>query len=53
MEDGGSIVSRCQQGRDGRTPFEGLHGKKPSQEFVPFGGESVSETDSQQNPRTE
>ena len=23
--------------RDGRTPFERLHGKKPTQEFVPFG----------------
>ena len=24
-------------GRDGQTPFERLHGKKPIQEFVPFG----------------
>ena len=24
-------------GRDGKTPFERLHGKKPTQEFVPFG----------------
>ena len=29
--------ARFQQGRDGRTPFERLHGKKPTQEFVPFG----------------
>ena len=33
----GSILSRCQKGRDGRTPSERLHGKKPTQEFVPFG----------------
>ena len=25
------------KGRDGKTPFETLHGKKPTQEFVPFG----------------
>ena len=24
------------EGRDGRTPFERLHGKKPTQQFVPF-----------------
>ena len=28
------ILSRCQKGRDGKTPFERLHGKKPTQEFV-------------------
>ena len=33
----GSILFRCQKGRDGRTPFERLHGKKPTQGFVPFG----------------
>ena len=37
VEHAGSILSRCQKGRDGRTPFERLHGKKPTQEFVPFG----------------
>ena len=37
VEHAGSNVSRCQKGRDGRTPFERLHGKKPTQEFVPFG----------------
>ena len=37
VEHGGCILSRCQKGRDGRTPFERLHGKKPTQEFVPFG----------------
>ena len=30
-------LSRCQKGRDGKTPFERMHGKKPTQEFVPFG----------------
>ena len=29
----GSILSRCQKGRDGRTPFERLRG-------VPFAGET-------------
>ena len=34
----GSIRTiKCQKGRDGRTPSERQHGKKPSQEFVPFG----------------
>ena len=37
MEHAGSILSRCQKGRDGRTPFERFHGKKPTQEFVLFG----------------
>ena len=37
VERVGCILSRCQTGRDGRTPFERLHGKKPTQEFVPFG----------------
>ena len=37
VEHAGCILSRCQKGRDGRTPFEILHGKKPTQEFVPFG----------------
>ena len=37
VEHAGGIVSRCQKGRDGRTPFERLQGKKPTQEFVPFG----------------
>ena len=40
VERAGSILSRCQSGRDGRTPSERLHGKKLTQEFVPF-GESV------------
>ena len=37
VEHAGCILSRCQKGRDGRTPFERLHGKKPPREFVPFG----------------
>ena len=37
VEHAGCILSKCQKGRDGRTPFERLHGKKPTQEFVPFG----------------
>ena len=37
VEHAGCILSRCQKGRDGKTPFERMHGKKPPQEFVPFG----------------
>ena len=37
VEHAGCILSRCQKGRDGKTPSERLHGKKPTQEFVPFG----------------
>ena len=37
VEHAGSILSRCQKGRDGRTPFERLHGKKPTQKIVPSG----------------
>ena len=37
VEHAGCILSRCQKGRDGKTPFERLHGKKPTQEFVRFG----------------
>ena len=52
----GSILSRCQKGRDGRTPFERLHGKKPIQEFVPFGEKVLarpisSEPLNRMNPR--
>ena len=38
VEHAGSILSRCQKGRDGRTPFEILYGEKPSQQFVPYSG---------------
>ena len=31
VEHVGSILSRCQKGRDGRPPLETLHGKKSSQ----------------------
>ena len=37
VEHAGCILSRCQKVRDGKTPFERLHGKRPTQEFVPFG----------------
>ena len=37
VEHAVSILSRCQKGRHGRTPYERLHGKKHAQEFVPFG----------------
>ena len=37
VEHAGCIWSRCQKGRDGRTPLERLRGKKPAQEIVPFG----------------
>ena len=37
VEHAGCLLSRCQKGRDGKTPFERLHGKRSTQEFVPFG----------------
>ena len=37
VEHPGCILSRCQKGLDGKTPFERLLGKRPTQEFVPFG----------------
>ena len=37
VEHAGCILSRCEKGRDGRTPLKRLHGKKQTQEFVPFG----------------
>ena len=56
VEHAGSILSRCQRGRDGRTPSERLHGKKPTQEFVPFGEKVLarpisSEPLNRMNPR--
>ena len=52
----GGILSRCQKGRDGRTQFERLHGKKHTQEFVPFGDKVLarpisSEPLNRKNPR--
>ena len=32
------------KGRDGKTPYERLHGKKPTQEFVPFGEKVLART---------
>ena len=37
VEHAGCILSRCQKGRDEKTPFKRLHGKKPTRKFVPFG----------------
>ena len=37
VEHAGCILSRCQKGRDVRTPLERLHCQKPTREFVPFG----------------
>ena len=34
VEHAVNILSRCQKGRDGRTPCERLHGTRPHQEFV-------------------
>ena len=44
VEHAGCILSRCQKGRDGKTPFERLHGKRPTQEFVPFGEKVLAGT---------
>ena len=56
VEHAVSIFSRCQKRRDGRTPFDRLHGKKPTQEFVPFGEKVLarpmpSEPLNRMNPR--
>ena len=56
VEHAGSILCRCQKGRDGRIPFERLHGKKPPQEFVPFGDKVLvrqisTETMNRRHPR--
>ena len=56
VEHAGSMLSRCQKGRDGRTPLERLHGKKPTQEFVPFGEKVLARQNSSKplirmNPR--
>ena len=37
VEHAGCILSRCHKNRDGKTAFERLRDKKPSQEFVPLG----------------
>ena len=36
VEHAGRLLSRCQRGRDGRTPHERLHGKRAPQHMVPF-----------------
>ena len=37
VEHAGCILFWCQKRRHGRTPFERLFGKNPSEESVPFG----------------
>ena len=37
VEHAGCILSRCQKRSRREEPFERVHGKKPTQEFVPFG----------------
>ena len=49
VEHAESILSRCQNDRDGRTPFNRLHDKKPTQELVLFG--VSSEPMNRMNPR--
>ena len=56
VEHAGCTLSRCQKGRDGKTPFERMHGKKPTQEFVPFGEKVLArqittEPTNRMNPR--
>ena len=46
----------ARKGRDGKTPFERMHGKKPTQEFVPLGEEVLArqvttEPRNRMNPR--
>ena len=36
VEHAACILFRYQKGRDGKTSFERLHGKRQTQEFVPF-----------------
>ena len=36
VEHAGCILSICQNGRDGKTPFERLRGKKPTQGIYPI-----------------
>ena len=42
VEHAGGVLSRCLKGRDGWRPFERLHDKKPTQEFVPCGEEVLA-----------
>ena len=45
MEHARCILSRCQKGRDGKTALERLHGKRPTQEFVPVRREGAGNKD--------
>ena len=44
VEHAGCILSRCQKGRDGRTPFERLHGKEADTRICPVRRESAGKT---------
>ena len=46
-ENAESTLSRCQNGRDGQTPFERLHGKKLEPEFETDILRSVEQNESQ------
>ena len=37
VQHAGCVLSRCQKGRDGKTPLDRLHGKSPTRDFVPSG----------------
>ena len=50
LEHAGSVLSRCQKGRDGRAPFERLHGKKSTQPKV-MARPIASEPLNKMNPR--
>ena len=53
VEHAGCILCWCQKGRDGKTPFERMHGKKPTLEFVPFGRRRCWQDKSPQSRGTE
>ena len=44
VEHARCILCRCLKGRDGRTPLERLHGKKPTHEFCPFWRKGAGKT---------
>ena len=39
VEHAAVILSRCRRGNDGRTSFERIHGKAPTQQMLPVGEE--------------
>ena len=44
---GAFFLSKCQKGLDGKRPLEGLHGKRPTQEFVLLGEKVLAKQVSQ------